>query len=58
MYVPKEYVTLIIEKFEDIEMATHMIDDLSYKMYTEGYSLVTYQFYDNDENIIITFKLN
>ncbi len=58
MYVPKEYVTLIIEKFEDIEMATHMIDDLSYKMYTEGYSLVTYQFYDNDEKIIITFKLN
>ena len=58
MYVPKEYVTLIIEKFEDFEMATHMIDDLSYKMYTEGYSLVTYQFYDNDEKIIITFKLN
>ena len=58
MYVPKEYVTLIIEKFEDIEMATHMIDDLSYKMYTEGYSLVTYQFYDNDEKIIITFKPN
>ena len=38
MYVPKEYVTLIIEKFEDIELATHMIDDLSYKMYPEGYS--------------------
>ena len=41
------YITKIIEKIEDIETAIKSIDELCNKMDKEGYSLVTYHFYDN-----------
>jgi len=58
MEVDDMYLTKVIERFGDPEMVAQSIDDMCNKMDKEGYSLVTYQFYDNDEKIIITFKLN
>lgn len=50
------YLTKIIERFGDLKMATQSIDDMCNKMEKEGYSLVTYQFYADNERIILTFK--
>lgn len=50
------YITKIIERTGDIEMVAQTIDELCNKMEQDGYSLVTYQFYANNEKIILTFK--
>ena len=50
------YITKIIERTGDIEMVAQSIDELCNKMEQDGYSLVTYQFYANNEKIILTFK--
>ena len=52
------YVTKIIERFGNIEMVAQSIDDLCDKMYKDEYTLVTYQFCDNNEKLIVTFKKN
>ena len=50
------YITKIIEIFGDSKMFAKSIDELCNKMYKEGYSLVTYQFYGSNEKILLTFK--
>lgn len=50
------YLTKVIERVGDLEMVAQSIDKLSNEMNKEGYSLVTYQFYANNEKIILTFK--
>lgn len=50
------YITKIIERFGDSKMFAKSIDELCDKMYGEGYSLVTYQFYSNNEKMLLTFK--
>lgn len=52
------YVTKVIERFGDINMVAESIDELCNKMDADGYTLVTYQFYANNENILLTFKDN
>ncbi len=50
------YLTKIIDRFGSGEMVTQAIDELCNKMEKDGYSLVTYQFYANNERIMLTFK--
>lgn len=50
------YITKIIEIFGDSKMFAKSIDELCNKMYKEGYSLVTYQFFANNEKMLLTFK--
>lgn len=50
------YLTKIIDRFGSGEMVAQAIDELCNKMEKEGYSLVTYQFYANNEKIMLTFK--
>lgn len=50
------YVTKIIERFGNIKMAAQAIDDFCNEMDKDGYMLVTYQFYANNEKVILTFK--
>lgn len=50
------YVTKIIERIGDIEMVAQSIDKLCNEMDKEGYTLVTYQFYANNERVMLTFK--
>ena len=50
------YVTKILERIGDAEMVAQSIDELCNKMDQEGYSLITYQIYANNEKILLTFK--
>lgn len=50
------YLTKIIERYGLMDMAIKDIDKEAEKMYSEGYELVTYQFINNNEAIIMTFK--
>lgn len=50
------YVTKILDRIGNIEMVAQSIDELCNEMNKEGYSLVTYQFYANNEKVILTFK--
>ena len=50
------YITKIIERLGNIEMIAQSIDDMCNEMDKEGYLLVTYQFYANNEKILLTFK--
>lgn len=50
------YLTKVIERIGDSEMIAKSIDEICNEMEKEGYSLVTYQFYANNEKILITFK--
>ncbi|MCI8310129.1 hypothetical protein [uncultured Clostridium sp.] len=50
------YLTKIIDRVGNIEMVAQSIDEMCNKMDKEGYSLVTYQFYANNEKIMLTFK--
>lgn len=50
------YVTKILDRIGNIEMVAQSIDKLCNEMNKEGYSLVTYQFYANNEKVILTFK--
>ncbi len=52
------YLTKVIERFGDAEMVAQSIDDICNKMDKDGYSLITYQFYANNEKIFLTFKKN
>ena len=52
------YLTKLIERFGDAEMVAQSIDDICNKMDKDGYSLITYQFYANNEKIFLTFKKN
>ena len=50
------YLTKIIDRVGNIEMVAQSIDEMCNKMDKEGYSLITYQFYANNEKIMLTFK--
>lgn len=50
------YLKKVIERIGDSEMVAQQIDELCNKMDKEQYSLVTYNFYANNEKIILTFK--
>lgn len=50
------YLTKVIERIGDAEMVAKSIDEICNKMNEEGYLLVTYQFYANNEKIMLTFK--
>lgn len=50
------YLTKVIERIGDSEMIAKSIDETCNEIEKEGCLLVTYQFYANNEKILITFK--
>ena len=50
------YVTKIMERVGDAKMVAQSIDELCNDMVKNGYTLVTYQFYANNEKVMLTFK--
>lgn len=50
------YKTIILEKYGSVANYIKDIDNMANKMYEEGYELVTYQYTQNYEQFIMTFK--
>lgn len=50
------YITKIIDTFGVAEQIAKTIDELCNEMSKDGYTLITYQFYANNEMIFLTFK--
>lgn len=50
------YKTIILEKYGLVADYIKNIDNMANKMYEEGYELVTYQYTQNYEQIMMTFK--